>query len=139
MAPGRSYSQQNENIPSHHAKRLELDGSPALGVRPLIVKGSGVPLKKTQSLPLNGPFNKMSIFNKRLQISNQSVPPRPTSQFGATYDGLGGHSKEDEFPIPGSKLLKKVKPVSSTVQAKKKLSAPAGVPKLDKFAGFISL
>lgn len=90
-------------------------------------------------MPVNGPFNKMSIFNKRLQTPIQNAPLRPTSQFGATYDGLGGHSKEDDFPVPGPKLFKKVKP-SGTVQPKsKKLVAPAGVPKLDKFVGFLNL
>ncbi|XP_034246664.1 E3 ubiquitin-protein ligase TRAIP-like [Thrips palmi] len=131
--PGRSFSQsQTENIPSQQAKRLELDGSPALGVRPLIVKGSGVPLKKTQSMPAE--FNKMNIFSKRLQPSNLKAPLRPTSQFGAGYDGLGGHSAADEFPVPSPKPLKKLKPAGPPKF--KKLTAPAGVPKLDKFDGF---
>ena len=118
-----------------------MDGSPALGVRPLIVKGSGVPLKKTKSLPVSGPFNNMSIFNKRLQSASQTPTVRPTSEFGAGYDGLGGHSKVDEFPTPVPKLLKKTKSACSVSQPKsKKLSAPPrGVPKLNQFNGFISL
>ena len=142
-APGRSFSfsqSQDENLASQRAKRIDLDGSPALGVRPLIVKGSGVPLKKTHSLPVNGPFNKMSIFNKRLQNTNQSAPLRPTSQHGAGYDGLGGHSKDDEFPTPIPKLLKKTKTSATAPQSKpKNFCAPSGVPKLSEFDGFISL
>lgn len=138
VGPGRSFSQsQVENIPSHHGKRLEYDGSPALGVRPIIVKGSGVSLKKTQSMPPE--LNKMSIFSKRLQPSNQKAPLRPTSQFGARYDGLGGHSHADEFPTPGPKPIKKLKSVLPGPAKSKKLSAPAGVPKLDQFDGFLSL
>lgn len=143
VGPGRSFSfsqSQEENLPSQKAKRVELDGSPALGVRPLIVKGGAVPLKKTQSMPLNGPFNKMNIFNKRFPSSRQGVPLRPTSQFGASYNGLGGHSNVDEFPTPSPKPLKKLKQAPSAAPSKaKKLSAPAGVPKLDKFVGFLSI
>lgn len=92
-------------------------------------------------MPLTGPFNSMSIFNKRMQTSNQNPPIRPTSQFGAGYDGLGGHSKVDEFPTPVPKLFKKTKSSGNLSQSKsKKLSAPpAGVPKLSQFNGFINL
>lgn len=142
VGPGRSFSFSQpdaENTQSQQAKRLELDGSPALGVRPLIVKGSGVPLKKTQSMPVNGPYNKMTIFNKRLQPGKQSAPLRPTSQFGAGYDGLGGHSHPDDFPKPSPKPFKKAKPApTATLSKVKKLVAPAGVPKLDQFAGFLN-
>ncbi|KAJ1530652.1 hypothetical protein ONE63_005524 [Megalurothrips usitatus] len=137
--PGRSFafSQSDvENQPSQLAKRIDLDGSPALGVRPLIVKGSGVPLLKTKSMP--SALNKMSIFNKRLQPATQNPPRRPTSSFGAGYDGLGGHSHVDEFPIPSPKPLKKLKPTNIPAKVKK-FSAPPGVPKLDQFSGFINL
>ncbi|KAK3916232.1 E3 ubiquitin-protein ligase TRAIP [Frankliniella fusca] len=143
IGPGRSvfFSQSDtENMPSQQAKQLDLDGSPALGVKPLIVKGSTVPLKKTQSMPVNSTLNKMSIFNKRFQPGKQSAPLRPTSQFGAGYDGLGGHSHPDEFPIPSPKPFKKAKQAPTAALSKsKKLSAPAGVPKLDQFSGFLSL
>jgi len=57
--------------------------------------------------------------------------------FSEGYDGLGGHSKVDEFPQPIRGPIKKAKSSSSIV--KKKLSAPLGIPKLTEFDGFIDL
>lgn len=72
------------------------------------------PLKGSQSMNLQLPSgsNKFSIFRK----PNHG---RPNSSVGANpeeaYDGLGGHSKVDIFPIPSTKFKptnKKLKPIS---------------------------
>lgn len=89
------------------------------------------PLKGSQSmnLKLSSGSNKFSIFKKahRTKLSS-SVDASPEE----TYDGLGGHSKFDEFPVPSSKFKptqRKLKSVS-TLKTKKQVTV---MHKLDRF------
>jgi hypothetical protein len=72
------------------------------------------PLKGSQSMNLQLPSgsNKFSIFRKPdHKRPNSSVATNPEE----AYDGLGGHSKMDIFPIPSTKfkpIHKKFKSVS---------------------------
>jgi hypothetical protein len=72
------------------------------------------PLKGSQSMNLQLPSstNKFSIFRKPNHgRPNSSVAANPEE----AYDGLGGHSKVDIFPIPNTKFKptnKKFKPIS---------------------------
>jgi hypothetical protein len=64
------------------------------------------------NLQLPSGSNKFSIFRKPNQRRpNSSVAANPEE----AYDGLGGHSKVDVFPIPSTKFKqpnKKFKPIS---------------------------
>ncbi|XP_023721311.1 E3 ubiquitin-protein ligase TRAIP isoform X2 [Cryptotermes secundus] len=72
------------------------------------------PLKGSQSMNLQLPSgsNKFSIFRKpNHERPNSSAAANPEE----AYDGLGGHSKADLFPIPSTKFKptnKKLKPIS---------------------------
>ena len=80
------------------------------------------PLKGCQSVTQRLPSasNKFSIFNKPNHTRMaSSVAANPE----AAYDGLGGHSKIDAFPVPSPKLKptqKKLK-YSGTAKPKKKV------------------
>ncbi|KAJ9595477.1 hypothetical protein L9F63_013341, partial [Diploptera punctata] len=56
------------------------------------------PLKVSQSsnLHLASSTNKYSIFNKKKETKLSSM----ATNFGEAYDGMGGHSKLDDFPVP---------------------------------------
>jgi hypothetical protein len=72
------------------------------------------PLKGSQSMNLQLPSgsNKFSIFKKaNHRTLSSSVALNPEE----VYDGFGGHSKVDVFPIPSTKFKqtnKKFKPIS---------------------------
>jgi len=89
------------------------------------------PLKGSQNVTRSLPSasNKFSIFNKPNHTRMaSSVAANPE----AAYDGLGGHSKIDAFPVPSPKLKpthKKLKYIG-TSKPKKKITVSH---KLDTF------
>ena len=84
----KAYGQSEPQSPYLNIK------SCSFGLTPL--KGSQ---NVTQSLPSTS--NKFSIFNKPNHTRmTSSVAANPE----AAYDGLGGHSKIDAFPVPSPKL-----------------------------------
>ena len=89
-------------------------------------------LKRAASAADPAPAMKNSLFKRSKyesgSVSSQPTPVKNSEQF---YNGLGGHSKVDEFPTPLNKAtfsIKKPKPIprsSSTAASKSKVVKPA--------------
>lgn len=80
----------------------------------------------TEMKPSNSQQNDVSIFHKKESVKMDIVEDKDTNpELNISYDGLGGHSKLETFPV-SSKTLSMWKPKSSVpkLTAKHKLKRP---------------
>lgn len=85
----------------------------------------------------NHPSNsqKMSIFHKKepAKIDFTKEPDLNSAQLDISYDGLGGHSKLDTFPVPNIRPpIKSCVPKLSAKHKLKRPNPPAGSQDISK-------
>ncbi|CAG9793564.1 unnamed protein product [Diatraea saccharalis] len=89
----------------------------------------------------NMPITPLSIFHKKepAKIELSQKDDLNISQFNISYDGLGGHSKLDTFPVPNNRPpLKSCVPKLTAKHKLKRPNPPAGSQDISKLLGKIS-
>lgn len=75
--------------------------------------------------------SKHSIFHKKEPMKIESLDDRVGGSLDISYDGLGGHSKLDTFPVPNRTPVKSCIPKLSA-KHKLKRPNPAGSQDIEK-------
>ncbi|CAH0402274.1 unnamed protein product [Chilo suppressalis] len=89
----------------------------------------------------NLPLTPLSIFHRKEPARIELSPKEDlnTAQFDISYDGLGGHSKLDTFPVPNHRPpLKTCIPKMTAKHKLKRPNPPAGSQDISKLLGRLS-
>jgi hypothetical protein len=105
--------------PESKAQEKSDPESPYLNIKSCSFGLTALKGSQNMNLQLSSGSSKFSIFKKHHYTKpGSSVAANPEE----VYDGFGGHSKVDEFPVPSSKFKPKYKS-ASILKTKKQVTA----------------